>query len=665
MLRGENAVGRRVGVRAAGGELRKACVVGFEPCPHILRRRKGKGYNILRFDDGAALRGPDLDADDVVWLDELKCDESAACGLCAGHDGPCYSDAPKNTFEEDAEPAGGGEELGGAPESTTLTMSGLQLDADEDLDAVKRNLYRDSDLPAACEAAPAPAPELHPAGSGDAATARVKLGSLFAPAVNAAGRKLLGYRPRTDTPVYEGDTLANITYGLRSVPHSATFATVEPVARNAVAADESSDSDSESDDEWQAGRCTRNQLRQKELRRQQRRLRDDPCEGWAELREACVYCTLDDNAHLGKCIGPRSMWVCSGCGARTAHKQCEEAHRAASLPPGSEVPELTLDDDWFCTDACQAIHCYLRDVDGARQPVHPQDVPADTPQDAAHYSLEVSSYMGPTATAASRATVEAAFGLFCDAFNPIPLADGGDLIRAVCTGAVREAGGGSFGYDFEDFRVAVLRLDTGKGGVKVVSAAALRISGESFAEVPFVATKEGFRRCGHYTVLMRALERTLTELRVRFLVVPGHKSIFNVWCARGFERTSPAEQHALSGRLVQLESTDAVTLKKPLYATTLAAEAEARRKRRRERKRARLEAATALLECGSSQEREAGGGGVAGQEAGLRRTGARAGLAGGSGGVAGGEAGACCGGRARGARRSQVGGEFRLEQREV
>lgn len=133
--------------------------------------------------------------------------------------------------------------------------------------------------------------------------------------------------------------------------------------------------------------------------------------------------------------------------------------------------------------------------------------------------------------------------MFHSAFGPSRYADGSDLVDLVCCGAPAAGDAGDedndAGEDEDDeptppdcsnFRVLVLR----KGG-NVVSAAAVRVHGRLLAEVPFVATREDYRREGNARRLVDALEGLLRELGVEWVALPAVEATVPVWAgALGF-----------------------------------------------------------------------------------------------------------------------------------
>lgn len=75
-----------------------------------------------------------------------------------------------------------------------------------------------------------------------------------------------------------------------------------------------------------------------------------------------------------------------------------------------------------------------------------------------------------------------------------------------------------------NFRVFVLR----KASV-IVSVAAVRAHGILLAEVPFIATREGYRREGHCRRLLDALEAVLWKAGVKWIALPAVNATVKIW----------------------------------------------------------------------------------------------------------------------------------------
>ncbi|KAL6777813.1 hypothetical protein ACKKBG_A15745 [Auxenochlorella protothecoides x Auxenochlorella symbiontica] len=152
----------------------------------------------------------------------------------------------------------------------------------------------------------------------------------------------------------------------------------------------------------------------------------------------------------------------------------------------------------------------------------------------------------------STAIADMAIQIFQSAFKPVPLDDGRDLLTLVChsyqTPPAPPNGKQSHTeeYDFSNFRLFVLRK-----GANVACVATVRVCGDKFAEVPFVATREGYRRAGLCKVLIKELRGMLAELGVRFLVLPAVESVCDMWCTNfGFVPLRPLDAEVLEERVI-------------------------------------------------------------------------------------------------------------------
>lgn len=74
------------------------------------------------------------------------------------------------------------------------------------------------------------------------------------------------------------------------------------------------------------------------------------------------------------------------------------------------------------------------------------------------------------------------------------------------------------------FRTLILRE-----GNTIICAATVRIFGTLFAEIPFVGTREDFRKQGALRMLFAAIETVLTELKVTQIFIPSIRSLKRMW----------------------------------------------------------------------------------------------------------------------------------------
>lgn len=76
-------------------------------------------------------------------------------------------------------------------------------------------------------------------------------------------------------------------------------------------------------------------------------------DGWADSPESCVHC---GQADYQEGFGPRTLILCSSCGALGTHVACEEG--ATGIPIQEHHVRGMC--EWHCSDACAAV---ARDLD--------------------------------------------------------------------------------------------------------------------------------------------------------------------------------------------------------------------------------------------------------------------------------------------------------------
>ncbi|KAK9809929.1 hypothetical protein WJX72_001884 [[Myrmecia] bisecta] len=221
---------------------------------------------------------------------------------------------------------------------------------------------------------------------------------------------------------------------------------------------------------------------------------------------------------------------------------------------------------------CEQLRTRLLELQGQRRPL--------TGDDSESYTVQLVRYI--EGDRASRSTVEAALRVFKSSFAPMIAENGRDMIEMVCKGYWTDGDPCEIGSEededkepyvcnYEAFYVMVLRK-----GPTIVTAATIRFWGCSFAEIPFVATKDGYRHDGNCTRLVQAIEELLTSLKVRYMVVASLKEALPMWRNK-FHclPVSVAEVHALEERIVTPDFSSCQLLKKLVYRDPVEIAAEA------------------------------------------------------------------------------------------
>ena len=160
--------------------------------------------------------------------------------------------------------------------------------------------------------------------------------------------------------------------------------------------------------------------------------------------------------------------------------------------------------------------------------------------------------------------VDSVVQMFHGLFQSEAGTDGFDVIDLVCKSNIEKEQKnrvGKFHTDgkmsYSGFKVVVLRK-----GSSIVSAATFRCHGPYFAEVPFVATKQGYRREGNCRLLMQSLEYLLIKLGVNMVLLYSVPETLGIWENKmGFQE---ADLSIFQGVQQQLVSPEGTT---PLFKT--------------------------------------------------------------------------------------------------
>ncbi|KAL0052496.1 hypothetical protein WJX82_003084 [Trebouxia sp. C0006] len=275
---------------------------------------------------------------------------------------------------------------------------------------------------------------------------------------------------------------------------------------------------------------------------------------WAAEENCCVHCKHGD---IQQGFGPRTFILCVCCQDRGSHVECEE--KATGLPVSPQA--LEAGNDWFCSQDCSRVSLGL----AARSSQGRMPFPGDTA-----YSSQLVKY--DSSCKGSQNATDAALRIFRSCFDPLEMDDGKELIEMVCTSYESpDDAPEDDQHDFSNFRVLLVRKNA-----TLVSVATLRVFGNKFAEMPFVATKEGYRREGNCKRLLKVVEDILVGLRVQWLVVPSVKSLVGMWTRKfSFIDLSMVECDALEDRIVTPDTSSATMLKKKIYRTPAEAAVEA------------------------------------------------------------------------------------------
>ncbi|KAL4458967.1 hypothetical protein ABPG75_013832 [Micractinium tetrahymenae] len=302
---------------------------------------------------------------------------------------------------------------------------------------------------------------------------------------------------------------------------------------------------------------------------------------WAAT-ESCIVC---GSTEFERGFGPRTLVTCDCCLDKGVHVECWQRRS------GEELTEERLESpafQWFCSEACQRVSKRLVEVTGVQRPLARAGSGA-----SGEYTIELVRWS--PRDRAEQKKVDLAKRLFNSSFAPLIMSNGRNLIDMVCEAFESDSGpahggggdgggsGGGYGegeeedeelFNFSTFRVLLLR----KSGA-LASAATLRCFGHTFCEVPFVATRDGYRRAGHCRQLMQELEGMLHGMGVQWVIVPAMKGVLDMWTGHfGYEEFSKEEVAVLEDRVVMPDPASAVLVRKKVESPKAPAATRAKAK---------------------------------------------------------------------------------------
>ncbi|KAM0053448.1 putative histone acetyltransferase chromatin regulator PHD family [Helianthus debilis subsp. tardiflorus] len=248
---------------------------------------------------------------------------------------------------------------------------------------------------------------------------------------------------------------------------------------------------------------------------------------------ACVLCRCHDFSKT--VFNERTVIVCDQC-EKEYHIGCLREHNMAdlkALPKGK----------WFCCKDCERINIALQHLITREPETLSDDLltllrEKQKNNDNTNSETDSNSEMkfvvlsGKNATREIRKYLAQTVDIFHEGFDPIiDATTGRDFIPSMVYGRK------IWSQDFAGMLIAILTIDS-----NVVSAGTLRVFGEDIAELPIVATSKGNQGKGYFQLLFTCIERLLSSLRIRKIVLPAAEEAKSIWTKKfGFE-TLDADQ---------------------------------------------------------------------------------------------------------------------------
>eukprot|EP00899_Mesostigma_viride_P007431 jgi/Mesvir1/1668/Mv08659-RA.6 len=273
---------------------------------------------------------------------------------------------------------------------------------------------------------------------------------------------------------------------------------------------------------------------------------------------ACQMCHMTDYTDA---YGPRMIVLCSSC--------MGEFHISCLEESGIRMTEeqVASSNDWFCSDSCGAVYSTLAKMTNlaptplANDPTYSWQL-VQLPSLGAQKQKATTGNLRETSRGIAR-LVETAIAVLKSSFVCTD-----ELLERICRSSVftvpedgdeeeeaeNKEEDKEESYDYSAFRLLVLL----KGGV-LVGAATIRAFGTAFVEVPYVATREGYRRAGVCRRLMTVLENLLSAVKVKKVILPAISEVKCMWIDKfGFQPVPTADVAGLEAIIVSHEDTGLV-----------------------------------------------------------------------------------------------------------
>ncbi|KAL3628605.1 hypothetical protein CASFOL_027651 [Castilleja foliolosa] len=240
----------------------------------------------------------------------------------------------------------------------------------------------------------------------------------------------------------------------------------------------------------------------------------------------CVLCRSHEFS--GAKFDERTMILCD---------QCEKEYHVGCLRESGmcDLQELPRD-KWFCCHYCSNIFSVLQNLTSSGPEVIPGPVSAEIhrkhavvglneePNDVIQWCI----LSGKSRVPEHLLLLSRAAAIFRECFDPIVATSGRDLIPVMVYGR------NISGQEFSGMYCIVLIVKS-----IVVSAALLRIFGQEVAELPLVATCKEDQGKGYFQALFSCIERLLSSMNVKNLVLPAAEEAQPMWLNKlGFRKTS-------------------------------------------------------------------------------------------------------------------------------
>ncbi|KAJ1293616.1 hypothetical protein BS78_01G082300 [Paspalum vaginatum] len=283
------------------------------------------------------------------------------------------------------------------------------------------------------------------------------------------------------------------------------------------------------------------------------------------------------------CLGlealPSDDWCCTNCSCKFCHEhssddaedaadvdsllhtcsQCEEKYHQACSPEMDSITSLSSQSgNLFCQQSCRLLFEGLQNLLALKKDLEPeyscsviQRIHEDVPE----------TVLALDKRAECNSKIAVALSLLDECFLPIiDQRTGINLIRNV----VYSCGSNFVRLDFHGFYIFILER-----GDEIIAAASVRIHGTKLAEMPFIGTRNMYRRQGMCRRLLDGIEMILCSLNVEKLIIPAITELVDTWTSKfGFSPLEVSEKQEVKS-ISMLVFPGTGLLQKPLLKKSL------------------------------------------------------------------------------------------------